>query len=103
MRISAPKPSNFSAKELKKSKTVFWNGPMGVDEIPQFAKGTETLAKLLPGLKATTIMGGGSTARLSTPWGWPIKSLLFPPAAALHWNSSAVMNCPAWRRLMDKE
>jgi phosphoglycerate kinase len=50
--------------ELKSSRTVFWNGPMGVAEIPQFAAGTETVAKSLPGLNAKTIVGGGSTAEV---------------------------------------
>jgi phosphoglycerate kinase len=49
---------------LGKSRTVFWNGPMGVQEIKQFAVGTETLAKLLPELKAKTIVGGGSTVEI---------------------------------------
>jgi phosphoglycerate kinase len=48
--------------ELKKSKTVFWNGPVGVYEIAQFAQGTNRIAQVLAGLKATTIIGGGSTA-----------------------------------------
>jgi len=48
--------------ELKRSKTVFWNGTMGIAEIPQFAVGTHTLAKLLATLKAKTVVGGGSTA-----------------------------------------
>jgi 3-phosphoglycerate kinase len=59
-----PKTTKLFEKELKKSKMVFWNGPMGVEEIPQFAKGTETIAKLLPKLKAKTIMGGGSTGEV---------------------------------------
>ena len=50
--------------ELKSSRTVFWNGPMGVEEIPQFASGTRALAKLLPELNAKTIVGGGSTAEV---------------------------------------
>jgi phosphoglycerate kinase len=49
-------------KELEKSRTVFWNGPVGIAEIPQFATGTDKLARLLPTLKAKTIVGGGSTA-----------------------------------------
>jgi phosphoglycerate kinase len=57
-----PKTVNAFQKELKKSQTVFWNGTMGIAEIPQFAKATQTLAKLLPELKAKTIVGGGSTA-----------------------------------------
>jgi phosphoglycerate kinase len=51
----------FEAK-LRECKTVVWNGPAGVFEFPQFRKGTEALAKSLAGLKATTIIGGGSTA-----------------------------------------
>ena len=51
----------FEAK-LRKSKTVVWNGPVGVFEFPKFANGTEAIAHLLAGLDATTIIGGGSTA-----------------------------------------
>ena len=52
---------NFTA-ELEGSKTVFWNGPMGVYEIPRFAQGTQAMARRLASLDATTIIGGGSTA-----------------------------------------
>ena len=54
---------NFS-KELRRCKTVFWNGPMGIFEIPQFAEGTKNMAKLLASLDAATIIGGGSTAEV---------------------------------------
>ena len=47
---------------LKKSETVFWNGPMGVVEIEPFAGGTRTLAYTMAEIHATTILGGGSTA-----------------------------------------
>jgi len=56
---------NFD-KELRRCKTVFWNGPMGVYEIPQFAEGTRAMAELLANFKATTIIGGGSTAEIVT-------------------------------------
>jgi phosphoglycerate kinase len=59
-----PKTIENFRRELKKSRTVFWNGPVGVEEIPQFARGTQALAKLLPELKATTVVGGGSTAEV---------------------------------------
>jgi phosphoglycerate kinase len=59
-----PKTVEQFSKQLKTSKTVFWNGPVGVEEIPQFAGGTLALAKLLPKLKATTVVGGGSTAEV---------------------------------------
>jgi len=47
---------------LGRCKTVFWNGPVGVFEIAEFAEGTRSLARVLANLKATTIIGGGSTA-----------------------------------------
>ena len=47
---------------LAPAKTVVWNGPMGVFEFPQFAKGTFALAEELAHLKATTIIGGGDSA-----------------------------------------
>jgi len=56
---------NFS-EELKRCRTIFWNGPMGIYEIAQFAKGTQAMARLLAGLKATTIIGGGSSAEVIT-------------------------------------
>jgi phosphoglycerate kinase len=57
--------NNFSVR-LGRCQTIFWNGPMGICEIPQFAKGTQAMAKLLAELKATTIIGGGSTAEIVT-------------------------------------
>ena len=59
-----PRTIEAFGRELKSSKTVFWNGPVGVEEIPQFAEGTKKLARLLTELEATTIIGGGSTAEV---------------------------------------
>jgi phosphoglycerate kinase len=53
--------STFS-RELRRCRTIFWNGPMGIFEIPRFARGTQELTKLLAGLEAMTVIGGGSTA-----------------------------------------
>ncbi len=47
---------------LKDAKTVIWNGPMGVFEVPNFATGTKEIAKLLSEMDATTIIGGGDSA-----------------------------------------
>jgi phosphoglycerate kinase len=46
---------------LSKCKTVVWNGPVGMFERPQFAKGTMELAKFIAGLDALTVAGGGDT------------------------------------------
>jgi phosphoglycerate kinase len=51
------------ANRLAAAKTVVWNGPMGVFEMPRFAEGTFAVARALAGLKgATTIIGGGDSA-----------------------------------------
>jgi phosphoglycerate kinase len=61
-----PKTIESFSQKLRGCRTIFWNGPMGVCEIARFAKGTQAMAKLLAELKATTIIGGGSTAELVT-------------------------------------
>ncbi len=50
------------AEALKRSKTIVWNGPMGVFEWEPYAQGTIRLARTLASLDATTVVGGGSTA-----------------------------------------
>lgn len=47
---------------IKSAKTVVWNGPVGVFEMPNFAKGTFELAKAMSECKGTTIVGGGDSA-----------------------------------------
>lgn len=47
---------------IKNAKTVVWNGPMGVFEMSNFAKGTIAVAKALAEINATTIIGGGDSA-----------------------------------------
>ncbi|MEE9399768.1 MAG: phosphoglycerate kinase, partial [Dehalococcoidales bacterium] len=60
--------SNFS-QQLRNCRTVFWNGPMGIYEIPKFAQGTQAMVKLLAKLNASTIIGGGSTADIVNEMG----------------------------------
>ncbi|MFH1682800.1 MAG: phosphoglycerate kinase [Candidatus Woesearchaeota archaeon] len=47
---------------LKHSHTVVWNGPLGYFEVKKFQQGTKEIAKILSGLKAVTIIGGGETS-----------------------------------------
>ena len=49
-------------EELKKAKTVIWNGPLGLSEFEIFANGTDTIAKTLAESDAITIIGGGDSA-----------------------------------------
>ena len=49
------------AAAIKGAKLIVWNGPMGVFEFPNFAKGTNAVAKLLAESGATTVVGGGES------------------------------------------
>ena len=57
-----PQTVDEFSHELGKCKTVVWNGPPGIFEIPEFASGTQSIIRVLAGLKATIVIGGGSTA-----------------------------------------
>ncbi|WP_136809969.1 phosphoglycerate kinase [Desulfosediminicola flagellatus] len=57
-----PKSIQLFKSELEQAKTVVWNGPMGVFEFDNFAKGTLAIAETLAALDATTIIGGGDSA-----------------------------------------
>lgn len=43
----------------KKAKTLFWNGPLGIYEVPAFAKGTEFMARAVAGMSCVSVAGGG--------------------------------------------
>ncbi len=59
-----PKTIELFSRQLKKCRTIFWNGPMGIYEIPQFANGTKAMVNLLANLKITTIVGGAQLLKL---------------------------------------
>ena len=56
-----PDTVELFAGYLRKAKTVFWNGPLGVFEVPQFAHGTDAIAHILGDVKARSIVGGGDS------------------------------------------
>lgn len=56
-----PQSAQGFAEALRGVKTVVWNGPMGVFEIDQFARGTEAVAKAVAASGATSIVGGGDS------------------------------------------
>lgn len=71
--IGAESVALFS-KELEGAKTVVWNGPMGVFEMSNFAKGTIGVCETIAGLEnATTIIGGGDSAAAAMDLGFAEK------------------------------
>jgi phosphoglycerate kinase len=57
-----PQTAKLFAGKLANARTIFWNGPMGVSEIPGFAAGTRAVAAALAGSEGFTVIGGGDTA-----------------------------------------
>ena len=57
-----PEAAAAFADEIKKCKTVFWNGPMGVFEFANFAHGTKVVAQALTEVDGISVVGGGDSA-----------------------------------------
>ena len=57
-----PETDKLYAAKLADAATVFWNGPMGVFEHPDYAEGTRTVARALAGSQAFSVVGGGDSA-----------------------------------------
>jgi phosphoglycerate kinase len=57
-----PESAALFAAGIKKCKTVFWNGPMGVFEFPNFAHGTKVIAQALSEVDGISVVGGGDSA-----------------------------------------
>lgn len=57
-----PKTAELFAEAIRSSRTVFWNGPMGVFEMPAFAAGTRTVAQALTEVDGLSVVGGGDSA-----------------------------------------
>ena len=68
-----PATVELFSSAIAKAKTVIWNGPMGVFELPKFAVGTKALAKAVADADATTIIGGGDSAAAVAQLGYADK------------------------------
>ena len=68
-----PKTRELFAEAVKASKTVVWNGPMGVFENPTLAAGTLAVAKAMAEADATTVIGGGDSAAAVMQLGYADK------------------------------
>ena len=92
----------FSGK-LSLCQTIFWNGPMGIYEIAQFAEGTRALARLLANLAATTIIGGGSTAEVVDEMGLSSKMTFVSTGGGASLKFLSGESLPGLEALLDKE
>ena len=90
-------------ESLLKCNTVFWNGPMGIYEIPQFAEGTKTLGGVLASLKATTVIGGGSTADAVADMGLADKMTFVSTGGGASLEFLSGKTLPGVETLPDKE
>ena len=57
-----PESAKSFAQAIKRCKTVFWNGPMGVFEFSNFAQGTKVVAEALTQVAGLSVVGGGDSA-----------------------------------------
>jgi len=98
-----PQSIKLFASELAKCRTIMWNGPMGIYEIPQFARGTRAIASLLSTLNATTIIGGGSSAEVVQEMGLVDKMTHVSTGggASLRFLEGATL--PGVKALLDKK
>jgi phosphoglycerate kinase len=68
-----PQTTTLFANIIKKAKTVIWNGPMGVFEMPNFSHGTKAVAEAMAKVKGVTIIGGGDSAAAVISMGFADK------------------------------
>jgi len=68
-----PKSIELFKQVIDEAKTIVWNGPMGVFEMPNFAVGTRAIAEALANASATTIIGGGDSAAAVEQMGFADK------------------------------
>lgn len=68
-----PNTQNIFAESIKGAKTVVWNGPVGVFEMPNFAEGTLAVAKALAECEGVTVIGGGDSAAAVEQFGMADK------------------------------
>ncbi len=97
-----PKTVDLFRNELAECKTVFWNGPMGIYEMPQFASGTKMMAETMAILKASTIIGGGSTADIVKELGLEQKMTFVSTGGGASLALLSGEKLPGVEALMDK-
>jgi len=98
-----PQSIELFCRELAKCRTITWNGPMGIYEIPQFARGTRSIASFLSTLNATTIIGGGSSAEIVQEMGLTDKMTHVSTGGGASLRFLEGVTLPGVKVLLDKK
>jgi phosphoglycerate kinase len=98
-----PQSIELFYSELRKCRTIMWNGPMGIYEIPQFAQGTRSIASFLSNLNATTIIGGGSSAEIVQEMGLTDKMTHVSTGGGASLRFLEGVTLPGVKVLLDKK
>jgi phosphoglycerate kinase len=98
-----PQSIELFYSELRKCRTITWNGPLGIYEIPQFAKGTRSIASFLSTLNATTIIGGGSSAEIVQEMGLTDKMTHVSTGGGASLRFLEGVTLPGVKVLLDKK
>lgn len=97
------KTTRIFVKEIKKAKTIIWNGPLGVYEFKRFQRGTKKIAKAVAKSNAVSVVGGGDSAAAITELGYAsrVTHLSTGGGATLKFLEGAVL--PGVEMLEDKD
>ena len=97
------KTTHMFVKEIKKAKTIIWNGPLGVYEFKRFQRGTKKIAKAVAKSNAVSVVGGGDSAAAITELGYAsrVTHLSTGGGATLKFLEGAVL--PGVEMLEDKD
>jgi phosphoglycerate kinase len=97
-----PETVGLYARVIKSAKTVVWNGPMGVFEFPEFARGTFDVAKAVAESGATSIVGGGESVAAVQQSGLAEKITHISTGGGASLEMLEGMTLPGVAALMDK-
>ncbi|TET49775.1 MAG: phosphoglycerate kinase [Dehalococcoidia bacterium] len=98
-----PQSVELFCSEMAKCRTIIWNGPMGIYEIPEFARGTRSIASFLATLNATTVIGGGSSAEVVQEMGLTDKMTHVSTGGGASLRFLEGVALPGVEVLLDKE
>ncbi len=99
---NGPKSNEAFAAVIKNAKTVIWNGPMGVFEMPNFAEGTKSIAKAMSDSSAITIIGGGDSAAAVEQMGFADKMTHISTGGGASLEYLEGLELPGVAALLDK-